>query len=111
MGAYPRSSAQVAVCCDLYGPFLLQVLHLSNLEFLVFNLSCGFAPDVGTLIAFRFLAGLGGSAPICEYQSEMAFRDNGIVTSEFQRSARGLLVIFSQKRIAVSSAKEISVNI
>ena len=41
-----------------------QVLHLSNLFFLAFNLGCAFAPNVGALIAFRFLAGLGGSAPI-----------------------------------------------
>ncbi|KAL5519934.1 hypothetical protein ACEPAG_1594 [Sanghuangporus baumii] len=40
------------------------VLHLSNIEFLAFNLACAFAPNVGTLIAFRFLAGLGGSAPV-----------------------------------------------
>lgn len=40
------------------------VLHVSNVLFLLFNLACAYAPDVGTLIAFRFLAGLGGSTPI-----------------------------------------------
>ncbi|KAL5527636.1 hypothetical protein ACEPAG_6437 [Sanghuangporus baumii] len=40
------------------------VLHISNIVFLIFNLICAFAPDVGSLIGFRFLAGLGGSAPI-----------------------------------------------
>jgi MFS family permease len=28
-----------------------------------FNLACGFAQNTGQLIAFRFLSGLGGSAP------------------------------------------------
>ena len=44
----------------------LQVLHISNIAFLIFNLACAFAPNVGAMIGFRFLAGLGGSAPIGE---------------------------------------------
>ncbi|KKY24945.1 putative mfs multidrug [Phaeomoniella chlamydospora] len=32
--------------------------------FLAFNLACGFAQNKGQLMAFRFLAGLGGSAPL-----------------------------------------------
>ncbi|KAL5508004.1 hypothetical protein ACEPAH_5622 [Sanghuangporus vaninii] len=40
------------------------VLHISNIAFLIFNIACAFAPDIGSLIGFRFLAGLGGSAPI-----------------------------------------------
>jgi MFS family permease len=30
----------------------------------VWNLACGFAQNTGQLIAFRLLAGLGGSAPL-----------------------------------------------
>ncbi|KAK5136161.1 hypothetical protein LTR08_003998 [Meristemomyces frigidus] len=40
------------------------VLQLSNLFYFVFNLACGFSTNVGMLIAFRFLSGLGGSAPL-----------------------------------------------
>jgi MFS family permease len=40
------------------------VLQLSNLFFLAFNIGCGFAQSKGQLIAFRFLSGLGGSAPL-----------------------------------------------
>lgn len=40
------------------------MLHISNWVFLAFNLACAFAPNLGSLIAFRFLAGLGGSAPV-----------------------------------------------
>lgn len=40
------------------------VLQLANLFYLVFNIGCGFAKTKGELIVFRFLAGLGGSAPL-----------------------------------------------
>ncbi|KAK5164293.1 uncharacterized protein LTR77_009988 [Saxophila tyrrhenica] len=40
------------------------VLQLSNLFYLVFNLACGFSNTIPEIIAFRFLSGLGGSAPL-----------------------------------------------
>ncbi|KAF9488438.1 MFS polyamine transporter [Pleurotus eryngii] len=40
-----------------------RVLQLANLFYLAWNIGCGFAQNTGQLIAFRFLAGLGGSAP------------------------------------------------
>ena len=56
----------------------LQVLHISNIAFLIFNLACAFAPDVGAMIGFRFLAGLGGSAPIGE-EAPISLPDFGAV--------------------------------
>ncbi|KAK7689627.1 hypothetical protein QCA50_007420 [Cerrena zonata] len=47
---------------EIYGRS--RVLQLSNLWYLVWNLGCGFAQNKGQLVAFRFLAGLGGSAPL-----------------------------------------------
>lgn len=47
---------------EIYGR--VRVLQLSNLFFFAFNLGCGFAQNKGELIAFRFLSGLGGSAPL-----------------------------------------------
>ncbi|KAI0266420.1 MFS polyamine transporter [Gloeopeniophorella convolvens] len=47
---------------ELYGRS--RVLQISNLWYLVWNLACGFAQSKNELIAFRFLAGLGGSAPL-----------------------------------------------
>lgn len=41
-----------------------RVLQLSNLFYLIWNLVCGFAQTPGQMLAFRFLAGLGGSAPL-----------------------------------------------
>ena len=41
-----------------------RVLQLSNLFFLAWNLGCGFAQTEAELFIFRFLAGIGGSAPL-----------------------------------------------
>ncbi|KAK7422982.1 hypothetical protein QQX98_001272 [Neonectria punicea] len=40
------------------------VLQFSNLFYLVWNLSCGFAQNRAEFFVFRFLAGIGGSAPL-----------------------------------------------
>ena len=40
------------------------VLQLSNLFYLAWNLGCGFAQNTPQLIVFRFLSGIGGSAPL-----------------------------------------------
>jgi hypothetical protein len=34
---------------------IFEVLHISNLAHMVFNLGCAFSPTSGSLIAFRFL--------------------------------------------------------
>ncbi|KAI9819254.1 MAG: hypothetical protein M1827_007410 [Pycnora praestabilis] len=47
---------------EIYGR--VPVLQLSNLFYLVFNIACGFSQTKGQMIAFRFLSGLGGSAPL-----------------------------------------------
>ncbi|KAF9448084.1 MFS polyamine transporter [Macrolepiota fuliginosa MF-IS2] len=47
---------------ELYGRS--SVLQLSNLFYLAWNMGCGFAQNKSQLIAFRFLSGLGGSAPL-----------------------------------------------
>ncbi|KAF5313706.1 hypothetical protein D9611_010230 [Ephemerocybe angulata] len=52
----------LAPLSELYGRSI--VLQLSNLFYLAWNIGCGFAQNKNQLIAFRFLAGLGGSAPL-----------------------------------------------
>lgn len=47
---------------EMYGRVI--VLQTSNLMYLFFNLGCGLAQTKTQLIIFRFLAGLGGSAPL-----------------------------------------------
>ena len=46
---------------ELYGR--VPTLQSANLLFLLFNLACGLSHSEGELLAFRFIAGLGGSAP------------------------------------------------
>ncbi|GJE90729.1 MFS polyamine transporter [Phanerochaete sordida] len=67
-------TTSVFVLAYAFGPLFLgplseifgrsRVLQLANLWYLAWNLGCGFAQNKGQLIAFRFLAGLGGSAPL-----------------------------------------------
>ncbi|RMZ89348.1 hypothetical protein DV736_g3436, partial [Chaetothyriales sp. CBS 134916] len=47
---------------ELYGRVI--VLQTSNLIFLAFNTACGFAQSKNQIMAFRFLSGIGGSAPL-----------------------------------------------
>ncbi|KAL5002720.1 putative MFS transporter [Aspergillus recurvatus] len=47
---------------ELYGR--VRLLQISNFWYLVWNLGCGFANSKAKLFAFRFLAGIGGSAPL-----------------------------------------------
>lgn len=47
---------------EVYGR--IPVLQLANAFYFAWNLGCGFAQNQDQLIAFRFLAGLGGSAPL-----------------------------------------------
>ncbi|PYH96558.1 synaptic vesicle transporter [Aspergillus ellipticus CBS 707.79] len=47
---------------ELYGR--VPLLQLSNLWYFAWNLGCGFARNPAELFVFRFLAGIGGSAPL-----------------------------------------------
>ena len=47
---------------EIYGR--VPVLQLANLIYLVFNIACGACQSKGQMIAFRFLSGIGGSAPL-----------------------------------------------
>lgn len=47
---------------ELYGR--VRVLQMANAFYFVWNLACGFSQNKGEMMAFRFLAGLGGSAPL-----------------------------------------------
>ncbi|QRV96483.1 major facilitator superfamily transporter [Ceratobasidium sp. AG-Ba] len=62
-------------------------LHISNIFFLIFNLATAWAPNVTALIIFRFLAGLGGSAPLAIGAGSIgdlfAERDRAIAMSLF----------------------------
>lgn len=47
---------------ELYGR--VRILQVTNMWYMAWNLGCGFAQNKAQLLAFRFLAGIGGSAPL-----------------------------------------------
>jgi MFS family permease len=63
----------------MYGRVI--VLQLANAFYLCFNLGCGFAQSKGQMIAFRFLSGLGGSAPLAI--------GGGVLSDLFRAEERG----------------------
>ncbi|GAA5937278.1 MFS transporter [Sporobolomyces koalae] len=52
----------LAPASELYGR--VRVIQCANLVYVIFNLVCAFAKTKGQFIAFRFIAGLGGGAPL-----------------------------------------------
>ncbi|KAF4601559.1 hypothetical protein EYR40_004757 [Pleurotus pulmonarius] len=59
--AYATGPLFLGPLSEIFGP---RVVQLANLFYLAWNIGCGFAQNTGQLIAFRFLAGLHGSAPL-----------------------------------------------
>ncbi|KAF5969580.1 major facilitator superfamily transporter [Fusarium bulbicola] len=57
------------------------VLQTSNLWFLCFNLGCALSQNKSSMVAFRFLAGLGGSAPLAV--------GGGVISDMFEPEERG----------------------
>lgn len=64
---------------EMYGRVI--VLQTSNLLYLFFNLGCGLAKTKSQLILFRFLSGLGGSAPLA--------LGGGVLSDLFDAEERG----------------------
>ncbi|KAF2170000.1 hypothetical protein M409DRAFT_64388 [Zasmidium cellare ATCC 36951] len=74
------------------GPFLwgplsevfgrVRVMQGANMIFLIFNTACGFAKNKHQMMAFRFLSGIGGSAPQAI--------GGGILSDCFKAGERGL---------------------
>ncbi|OAL53262.1 MFS general substrate transporter [Pyrenochaeta sp. DS3sAY3a] len=52
----------IAPLSELYGR--IPLYNVSNLLFVIFNVACALSNSMGMLIAFRFLAGCAGAAPL-----------------------------------------------
>jgi multidrug resistance protein len=52
----------IAPLSEIYGR--VQLYNVANLLFVIFNVACALSNSMGMLIAFRFLAGCAGSAPL-----------------------------------------------
>ena len=59
---WPCSPLLLGPLSEIYGR--VPVVQLANLFYLIFNIACGASRNKGEMIAFRFLSGLGGSAPL-----------------------------------------------
>ncbi|KAK7691660.1 hypothetical protein QCA50_005059 [Cerrena zonata] len=81
--AYELSSAVgplvLSPLSEVYGRS--RVLQIANLFFLAFNIGCAFAKNTSQMIAFRFLSGLGGSAPLSV--------GGGVLSDMFSADERG----------------------
>ena len=64
--AYALGPLVIGHMSEIYGRKL--VLLATNLFYIVFNTACGVSKSTGQMIAFRFLAGIGGSAPMAVSQ-------------------------------------------
>lgn len=67
---------------EVYGR--VRVIQGANLFFLAWNIGCGFAQTSGQMLAFRFLAGLGGSAPLAI--------GGGILSDTWTADQRGMAI-------------------
>lgn len=52
----------IAPLSELYGRQYLY--HICNILYVIWTIACAFAPDMGSLVVFRFLAGFAGSCPL-----------------------------------------------
>lgn len=52
----------LAPLSEFYGR--VRIYHATNVLFLLFQLCCGISSSLGMLVAFRFLAGCAGAAPL-----------------------------------------------
>jgi MFS family permease len=61
MLGYAQGPFVLAPLSEIYGR--MRILQGANLIYLIFNTACGFAQTKQQMMAFRFLSGIGGSAP------------------------------------------------
>lgn len=59
--AYATGPFVLGPLSEIFGRVV--ILQASNMVYLVFNTVCGFSQSKTQMMAFRFLSGLGGSAP------------------------------------------------
>ncbi|KAI1336730.1 MFS multidrug transporter-like protein [Xylariaceae sp. FL0016] len=76
---YAQGPFLLAPLSEIYGR--LSILQLANLIYLAFNTACGFSQNRSQILAFRFLSGVGGSAPqaLC----------NGVLADVWSKEERG----------------------
>lgn len=62
LAGYAVGPLFIAPISELYGR--LPTYHANNVLFIVWSLACAFAPNLGSLLAFRFFQGMAGVTPL-----------------------------------------------
>lgn len=93
--AYALGPFILAPLSEMYGRVV--VLQSANMVYLIFNTVCGFATSREQILAFRFLSGLGGSAPqaVCRTITARAHKltllqiGGGVLSDCWRKNERG----------------------
>lgn len=62
IAGYAVGPLAIAPISELYGRII--TYHSMNIVFIIFTLACAFAPNLGSLLAFRFFQGMAGVTPL-----------------------------------------------
>lgn len=87
---------------EIYGRKI--ILQLTNLFYIVFNVACGVSKSTGQMIVFRFLAGLGGSAPMAVGKTSVLIQVYKLIT------VLRLAVVFSETAFVLKSVGKHSLS-
>lgn len=60
----------IAPLSEVYGR--MPLYHICNIMFVVWNIACAVAPNIGSLLVFRLIAGVAGSCPITIFAGSIA---------------------------------------
>jgi len=86
---YALGPLVVAPMSEIYGR--LPVYHVNSMLFCLWNLCSALAPNIGSLLAFRLLAGLAGSCPVTI--------GNGSIADCVRKEKRGTVMAMFSKFI------------
>lgn len=67
---YALGPLAIAPLSEMYGR--MPLYHVCNIMFVIWNLACALAPNLGSLLVFRLLAGIAGSCPITIFAGSIA---------------------------------------
>jgi MFS family permease len=84
---YVAGPLVIAPMSEIYGRAI--VYNVCNFVFLIFQVACALANSLGSLIAFRFLAGIAASCPITLGMGTVA----DLVVSEKRGAVTGLVFL------------------
>jgi MFS family permease len=84
---YVAGPLVIAPMSEIYGRAI--VYNVCNFVFLIFQVACALAHSLGSLIAFRFLAGIAASCPITLGMGTVA----DLVVSEKRGAVTGLVFL------------------